>query len=142
MALILYFAERYFLKFPGYEYQTDFSQFWNRISTSLPYIFSFKGIYVNLLPLATLVCIGVLSYQTGFFKSGKDTAFTSLTILALPFLFFILGMFTCSDYGIGRVTFHTFPLFIPQVIYLLKQIDIKKNRLVTLECPIQDVKYP
>lgn len=128
LTLILYLVEKKILGFPGYDYQTDLSLFWTRITISLPYIFSIKGFYLNLVPLIILTLISWTAWKSDYFSADKTAIHHSVSILILPYLFFILGMFACSDYSIGRVSFHTFPFFIVPLAFLIDKFNLKSGQ--------------
>lgn len=122
IAVSLYFLERSLFPLSGYEYQTQPQLFFERIGMSLPFLLSFKGFYMNILPLLILTIIIVLCLKFGLFKTGF---YTSKIIILLPIFFFLLGMFACSNYGIGRIALHTLPFFTVPVALLMELLERK-----------------
>lgn len=121
LAFGLYFAMKMLLQFPGYEYQTDLTSFYDRMMMSIPYLASFKGFYINILPLLLLTSVALGAVKMKVFE---PTSFTRHWATAfLPVIFFVLGMHACSDYGIGRAAMHALPFFIAPVAYMLEKID-------------------
>jgi hypothetical protein len=124
-ALGLYFVMRHFLHFPGYENQTDLTLLWVRIQMSLPYIFSFKGLYINILPLISLIGLSYILKQKQIFSLEKICFHPAIAFL--PIIFWGIGVFTCSDTGIGRSALFTLPFFILPVAALLHQLNQTKT---------------
>jgi hypothetical protein len=129
LAVSIYFAERWLLDFPGYEYQTQPGQFFERVRLSIPFLFSIKGLYMNFLPLALLMGIAIGGWKMRIFGVGY---FQSVAIAGLPVVFFGLGIFACSNYGIGRICLHSLPFFVVTLILLMEQFE-KRCRITKLE---------
>ncbi|MCC6723076.1 MAG: hypothetical protein IT258_01105 [Saprospiraceae bacterium] len=119
----LYFLERAIFQFPGYENQTDVSLVFERVQLSIPFLSGMKGFYMNWLPLLLLTAISVVAWKNGIFTTENPLA--GKAILCLPPLFFMLGVFACSDYGIGRASLHTIPFFTVPVSQLLEKFNLK-----------------
>lgn len=115
------------LNFPGYEYQTDPSLFLERLAISLPFIFSVKGFYMNILPLAVLTGLSIYLQKREIYTSKQILLHPAISYL--PILFFIIGMHACSDYGIGRAAMHTLPLFIIPIATLLNR-ELNKSEMI------------
>ena len=120
-AFALYFLMKIVLKFPGYEYQADVTAFYDRMVISLPYLTSFKGFYLNILPLLLLTSVAICAARM------KVLEYTSLlrhrAVIFLPAVFFVLGVHACSDYGIGRAAMHALPFFIAPIACILDKIN-------------------
>jgi hypothetical protein len=117
----LYFLMRKILNFTGYENQTDLTLLFDRIKMSIPYIFSFKGFYMNILPLFSLIALAHQLKKNHIFK--EENIFFHPSIKFLPIIFWCIGVFACSDTGIGRSALFTLPFFILPVAALLQQIN-------------------
>jgi hypothetical protein len=115
----LYFVMKLLLKYPGYENQTDLTLFFERVKISIPFIFSIKGFYMNILPLLGLILLSFKLKKENIFKN--ESVYFSNTIVFLPPIFWMIGVFACSDYGIGRAALLTLPFFIlPVTDFLYK----------------------
>lgn len=127
LAFMSYFLMKMILKFPGYEYQTDLTSFYDRLQISIPFLTSFKGFYVNILPVVLLSSIAI--------AAAKMKVFDSYSLLRhwatgfLPIIFFILGLHACSDYGIGRAAMHALPFFIAPMVFMLDKINTMQSEL-------------
>ncbi|MCU0348279.1 MAG: hypothetical protein MUC59_15160 [Saprospiraceae bacterium] len=120
-AVGIYFMERAYFKYPGYEYQTDPSQFLDRATISIPYLLGLKGVYMNWLPLIILLVMLAAFWRLGVFEI--NSAYCSKSLFFMPIAFFVLGVFTCSDYGIGRAAFHVLPFFTVPMAFALERFS-------------------
>jgi hypothetical protein len=116
LALAVYFIARAILKYPGFENQADLRQFAPQILASLTYIFSLKGLVLNLLPIAILFILAGLAVW------GKEPRldgqfFPSDGLCALALLILALG--TDLQFTIGRVVMFAYPLYLPVAARLL-----------------------
>jgi len=121
IAFGLYFFMKMLLKFPGYEYQTDITSFYDRIMISIPYLISFKGFYLNILPLLLLSAIALVAIKMKVLESRSFLKHWAIGLL--PVVFFVFGMHACSDYGIGRAAMHALPFFIAPMVIILNKLD-------------------
>ncbi len=124
LAVCIYFAERWLLAFPGYEYQTQPGQFFERVRVSIPFLTSFKGLYMNFLPLILQLGISFWVWKKRLFGFGY---FQSKAIIGLPVVFFGLGIFACSNYGIGRICLHSLPFFAVPLALLMEKFEHKDD---------------
>jgi hypothetical protein len=106
-SILLYFAMRSVLAYPGYENQTNILLLPERLAMSWAHLNHVKGWYVNLLPLALLLIPGWYLLKKSGFADKRAMPF-----LLLPMFTFALGCFACSDYSIGRVAMHAMPFLI------------------------------
>ncbi len=121
MALSLYFLMKMILKFPGYEYQTDITSFYDRLIISIPYLASFKGFYINILPLLLLTSVTIAAVKMKVFEHTSLLRHWATGFI--PIIFFIFGLHACSDYGIGRAAMHALPFFITPIVFILDKIN-------------------
>lgn len=125
LSLGLYFLMKQVLNFPGYEYQTDPSMFFKRLAISIPFLLSFKGAYMNILPLTILLSLSLILKRNKIFDAYS--LLLNPAIIFMPILFFIIGMHVSSDYGIGRAAMHALPLYIYPLANLL---DLELNKVL------------
>ncbi len=118
-----YFLMKMIVKFPGYEYQTDISSFYDRVLMSIPYLISFKGFYVNIFPLILLSSIAIYAAKMQVFMDNSFLKHWATGFI--PVVFFIFGVHACSDYSIGRVAMYALPFFIAPIVCLLDKINTR-----------------
>jgi hypothetical protein len=104
-----------------YGYQTDLSQLLPRLAMSWPYLVTFKGFYTNWLPLIILCSFALLGLRLKVFN--RNVFVTHPAICFMPGFLFILGLFTCTDFGIGRVAMHALPFYSVPIMLILERLE-------------------
>ncbi len=119
----LYLLIRKWINLPVgiYGYQTDITQFWVRVQLSWPILLSLKGFYTDWLPLLLILSVAAFAWKHGVFQ--KQQIYYHPAIIVIPLFLFILGVFACSDYGIGRLVMHALPFYVATLGLLLERMN-------------------
>ena len=120
LAIGIYFLIRTSLNYPGYEYQTKFSEFFTRFGSAWNYAMTAKGAFFTFFP--TLLLLGLIYWafrQKAF--SSKEIQY-SRSIVLLPFLLFAIGAFATPGM-IGRMVMHALPFYVAHISKLLEKLE-------------------
>ena len=102
-ALVGYVLLRHLVPLPGYTNQLDLANYGAQLLAALPYLYSLKGIYLNIFPVALLCWI------------ARPRTWNRLS--ARPFfvlgLLYALGLCINLQYTIGSRSLYALPLFVP-----------------------------
>jgi hypothetical protein len=107
-----------------YGFQTDFIQLLPRLAMSWPYLATFKGFYTNWLPLFILSSFALLGLQLKVFS--LNSFMTHPAICVIPSCLFIIGLFTCTDFNIGRVAMHALPFYSVPIMLILERLETEQ----------------
>ncbi len=114
--VLIYLVVTYGLRLPGNEVQTNPKYFISSFQSSLFNTMSIKGLYFNILPVVILLLIIFLVIKfrrQSFFDVSDVSAFFVLLILAL---------LTTKGYNIGRIVMHSYPLYLPYLVFFIDDI--------------------
>lgn len=107
LAIAGYFDVVALLRVPGNEGQTTPHLFLSNIYSSLLITFSFKGIFLTIIPLLVLLIVAILAVAGR--SSGTFHASDTSSIAVL----FILGLIANVGEDVGRIVMYSYPFFLP-----------------------------
>ena len=118
LSLLAYFAARAILRLPGFEGQADPLSFFPHLAATMGYLFSLKGLVLNLIPILVLFTLAGLSASSGH-AAGCPYA---LADVACAFVLLGLALGTDLQFTVGRVVMYAYPLYLPGVAFLFDRL--------------------
>lgn len=113
IASIAYVLLRITGPYGGHEHQYQVITFAKSFVHSLHHLYSWKGLYLNVLPLAVLFMI--------FYYSKREIGYLWL----MPLILFVIGMFMDMEYTIGRLAMHVLPFYLPNIYQTISNLAPK-----------------
>ena len=115
VAVFLYFIIVLFFKVPGNEDQLNPLLLAEHLHSSFIYIFTLKGLFLNLFPLLIVSFIAVISVKYNNKSSTSD--------ISVLFVLFFLAMIADVVFNMGRIVMHSYPIYLPAVsIFIEKKL--------------------
>jgi hypothetical protein len=112
VAVLGYFAVRILVNAPGNENQMTPSSFLPSVVAMLPFVFSWKGLFTNLVPTFVIGALAWLDLWT-VNRLGIDSAVWRKPDVFVFVLMFVMGLAARVGYTDGRLVMLTYPLYLP-----------------------------
>ena len=126
LSLLAYFAARAILRLPGFEGQADPLSFFPHLAATMGYLFSLKGLVLNLIPILVLFTLAGLSASSGH-AAGCPYA---LADVACAFVLLGLALGTDLQFTVGRVVMYAYPLYLPGVALLFDRLAAGTDKAI------------
>lgn len=118
ITMLGYLAMKKAIPLPGFEFQTDLSQYPSRFVESIRFLFTPKGLFMNGLPLAFFVGLSWIGHRYARESKGD---FSFLVLLSVPIVLLIWGMCISMQYTIGRLVLHALPMYLVAMAAILER---------------------
>lgn len=127
LAVAAYFLITFILKVPGNESQTDSALFLTHLHASLLHSLTFRGFFLNILPMLVLLLI------VGLAIKAKRTDYFEISDVSCLIVLLIFAMLADVVYNIGRIVMYCYPLYLPAASLYLDEVLEIKDHLKTIK---------
>jgi hypothetical protein len=112
VAVAAYFVVRIVANVPGNENQLMPATFISTMLSSVPLLFSAKGVYTNLLPVILMGVLAVLAYL-GISRFDLRVRVVHRADIVVFVALMLIGLAIDVDFTLGRLVMFAYPLYLP-----------------------------